>query len=141
MVAPALEAVACPILSLLVDFDRSGVRLTVIALTLPFLEAMDAEPVPMDPVVVLRRCSVLDFNDGKSPSSSGMIASASSRPVTSLRLNDFEMTGEQGVGSRYEDAVLDLERDGNSATGLEAIVIGTGVASSKSVREVGSGSS
>jgi len=83
----------------------------------------------------------LGIDDGKSPSSSGMIASASSRPATSLRLNDFEMTGEQGVGNRKEDEVLDLESDGNSVTGLEAIVTGTAGASSKSVREVGSGSS
>lgn len=70
-----------------------------------------------------------------------MIASASSRPATSLRLNDFEITGEQGVGNRNEDEVLDLERDGNSVTGLEAIVTGTAGASSNNVREVGSGSS
>jgi len=137
-----LEVEACPILSLFVDLDKSGVRFTVTALALTLtLEEMDPEPVPVDSVVVLRRCRVFGLNDGKSPSSSGMIASASSRPATSFKLNDFEITGEQGVGNRKEDEVLDLDKEGNSVTGLEAIVIGIAGASSNNVREVGSGSS
>jgi hypothetical protein len=50
-----LEVDVCPILSLFVDFDKSGVRFTAAALALALrLEEMDPDPV--DSVVVLRRC-------------------------------------------------------------------------------------
>ena len=55
LVMLVLEVDVCPILSLFVDFDKSGVRFTAATLTLVLrLEEMDPDAV--DPVVVLRRC-------------------------------------------------------------------------------------
>ena len=115
---------SCPIVNRLVDLDRSGVHLTV--------------SVEVDSKV-LRRWLGFGRNDGKS--SSGMTANATNLELTSLSfsMNDLGTVGEHGVGSLNEEAVLDREREENSATGLEEIA--TDGASSKRVRDVASGSS
>jgi len=112
-----------PIVSRFVDVDKSGVRFTEL-------------PDPTESIVALRWC--FDRSEGNS-SSSGMIDIPSNLEFTSLMVNDFGATGEDGVcGILNELEVLDRVKDGYSAIGLEATVA-TGAISSK-VRAVRSSS-
>lgn len=123
LVLPADPLESPPIVSRFVDVAKSGVRFTEL-------------PDPTESIVALRWC--LGRSEGNS-SSSGMIDIPSSLVLTSLIVNDFEATGEDGVcGILNELEVLDRVKDGYSAIGVEATVA-TEAISSK-VRAVGSSS-